>query len=340
MSTSPPKTIEEFIIEQERSVPHATGSLTRLLYDIAFVAKIITREVRKAGLVDILGSTGEINVQGEEVKKLDEYANKTMVRVMSQSGRVCIMGSEEREHPIELPENADAGNYVLLFDPLDGSSNIDFNVSIGTIFSIHRKISGGERGDMSDLLQPGKNQVAAGYVLYGSSTMLVYSAGSGVHGFTLDPSIGEFLLSHPNIQVPDKARFYSTNEAYYKHWPRRVQDLVDHFKGVSPKSTESRSARYIGSLVADFHRNLIGGGIFLYPADSRNPTKPQGKLRLLYEAAPLAFLAEQAGGSASDGTQRILDIVPTELHQRTPLFVGNRADVDVCKRFLAGDYTR
>ncbi|MBI2569123.1 MAG: class 1 fructose-bisphosphatase [Candidatus Schekmanbacteria bacterium] len=337
MTAAQPMTIERFIIEQEQRHPDATGALSQILYDLAFAGKIIAREVRKAGLVDILGGTGSVNVQGELVQKLDEYANTTIFKAMDHTGRLCIMGSEEVADPIEIPERYPTGPYVLLFDPLDGSSNIDYNVSIGTIFSIHRKISPGPRGDITDILQTGNLQVAAGYILYGSSTMMVYSTGNGVHGFTLDPSIGEFLLSHPNIHMPEASRYYSVNESYYTRWTPAIRKLVDHLKGTYGKPSAARSARYIGSLVADFHRNLIGGGIFLYPADVREPGKPKAKLRLLYEAAPLAFLAEAAGGRAIDGERRILDVVPTQLHQRTALFVGNCDDVALVERFIAAE---
>ena len=329
-------TIERFIIEQEKTHPEATGALSQILYDIALAAKIIGKQVRKAGLVDILGSTGKVNVQGETIQKLDAYADDVLFRTMDHTGRLCIMASEEQEEPIKIPEHFPCGEYALLFDPLDGSSNIDFNVSIGTIFSIHRKISEGPRGDITDILQPGFKQVAAGYVIYGSSTMLVYSSGNGVHGFTLDPSIGEFLLSHEKIIIPPKSKYYSVNESYYRFWTPETQKLVDHFKGLGEESSGNRSARYIGSLVADFHRNLIGGGVFLYPKDSRDPKKPHGKLRLLYEASPLAYLAVQAGGAATDGEKDILEIEPTDLHQRTPLFVGNKSDIDLVKKFLNG----
>lgn len=327
MQTSP-TSIERFINEQGRKYPESRGVLSSLLYDLALAGKIITRSVRKAGLVDILGATGEVNVQGEEVQKLDEFAEQVIIRTMEHTGRLCVMGSEEQEEPIHIPQEYPCGDYALLYDPLDGSSNIDFNVSIGTIFSVHQKISEGPRGSLEDLLQPGYKQVAAGYIIYGSSTMLVYTTGHGVHGFTLDPSIGEFLLSHPNIKIPEKSKYFSINESYTNRWTPEVRSVVEHFKGVVPGSESGRTSRYIGSLVADFHRNLMAGGIFMYPADQRNPEQPKGKLRLLYEAAPLAMIAEQAGGSATNGTQRILDIQPKHLHQREALYIGNLKDIE------------
>jgi fructose-1,6-bisphosphatase I len=327
-------TIEHHILEQQRSFPQATGEFTGLLYDIALAAKIVSREVRKAGLVEILGLTGEKNVQGEQVMKLDAFAHDTLVRMNNRTGRLCVMASEESAGAIPIPAEYPAGRYVLIFDPLDGSSNIDMNVSIGTIFSIHRKISEGPRGTLKDCLQPGYKQAAAGYIIYGSSTMMVYTTGQGVHGFTLDPSVGEFLLSHPHIQIPPRGKYYSTNEGNYAYWSKGVRRYVDHLKSPDEVNGRLLSSRYIGSLVADFHRNLLAGGIFIYPADTKDPNKPHGKLRLLYEAAPLAFIAEQAGGRASDGTQDIMQIQPDSLHQRVPLFIGSREDVDQAKAFI------
>jgi fructose-1,6-bisphosphatase I len=337
MTQTSATTIERFINEQRLKHPESSGVLSGLLYDLAFAGKIIAREVRKAGLVDILGATGEVNVQGEEVQKLDEFAEQVIIRTMEHTGRLCVMGSEEQEGPIHIPEPYPTGKYVLLYDPLDGSSNIDFNVSIGTIFSVHQKVSDSPRGSLDDLLQPGYKQVAAGYIIYGSSTMLVYTTGNGVHGFTLDPSIGEFLLSHPNIKIPEKSKYYSVNESYYTRWSPEMRSIIDSYKGLEEGIPNTRSARYIGSLVADFHRNLIGGGVFLYPADRRDPANPKGKLRLLYEAAPLAMIAEQAGGAATNGTERILDMTPTQLHQRVPLFIGNKEDIDFIKRRIQGE---
>lgn len=326
-------TIERHIIEQQKQFPQATGEFSALLYDIAFAAKVISRDVRKAGLVDILGYTGSENVQGEQVRKLDEFADDVIYRAMDHTGRLCCMASEERKEFIPIPDKFKCGHYVLLYDPLDGSSNIDANVSIGTIFSIHRKISPGERGALEDCLQMGSRQVAAGYVIYGSSTIMVYTAGLGVHSFTLDPTVGEFLLSQENIQIPPRGSIYSVNEGNSHNWDEGMRQYINYLKTPDKASGRPYSTRYIGSLVADFHRNLLYGGIFLYPADKKNPN---GKLRLLYEANPLAFIVEQAGGAASNGKQRILDIPPTELHQRTPLIIGSRDDVQEAEEFMQG----
>ena len=326
-------TIERFIMDQEHLHPEATGELSNLLYDIALAAKVINSHVRMAGLADILGAEGSVNVQGEVVQKLDQFANETVKDALLHGGRVAVVASEEDAEPIVPPEDYPIGKYVVLFDPLDGSSNIDFNVSIGTIFAIHRRQSEGRGpGILRDCLRPGRGQVAAGYVLYGSSTMLVYSTGHGVHGFTYDPTIGEFLLSHPDIRTPPHSAVYSANEANFPRWTPAVQEVVKHWKGLDP-GKRARTGRYIGSLVADFHRNLLVGGVFCYPAE---PKLPQGKLRLVYECAPLAFLCEQAGGYASDGARAILDIVPETLHQRSPLFIGTAEDVRLAERIIAG----
>ncbi len=321
-------TISRFLVDQERRYPEATGAFTDLLGDIALAAKVIGREVNKAGLVDILGAAGDENVHGELVQKLDVFANNVMYRALDHTGHVACLASEENETFIPIPDKFPAGEYVVIYDPLDGSSNIDVNVSIGTIFSIHRKISGGERGTLEDCLQPGHRQVAAGYVLYGSSTMLVYTSGTGTHGFTLDPTIGEFLLSHPNMRIPDPPKkVYSVNEAYYARWQVGQQKLVTHLK------TEGAfGSRYIGSLVADIHRTLLQGGLFMYPAESQNP---EGKLRLMYEAAPMAMIVEQAGGRASTGHQDIMDVVPESLHQRVPIYMGSTEFVDLAERMLS-----
>jgi len=320
-------TIERFILDQEDRYPEATGELSNLLYDICLATKIIAASIRRAGLVNILGASGIQNVQGEEQQKLDILANETLKNCLKHTGRVCIMGSEEDDDIIPVPPEYPVGKYAVLFDPLDGSSNIDVNSAVGTIFSIYRRVSMHGRGTVADVLQPGCKQVAAGYVMYGSSTMLVYTTGQGAHGFTLDPTIGEFLLSHPRIITPRIGKYYSVNESNFPRWGKGMQaavrglkgDLTEGLNGVVPKNS-----RYIGSLVGDFHRNLISGGIFLYPADSKNQ---RGKLRLLYEASPMAFIAEQAEGSATDGVNRILDIMPEMLHQRTPLVIGSREDV-------------
>lgn len=327
-------TLGRFILEEERLHPGATGALTSILYDLTLAAKLIHREVTKAGLVDILGKTGKGNVHGEEVQKLDEYAHEVVFNAMDHGGNLCVMASEEEEGLIPIPAKFPAGDYVLLFDPLDGSSNIEANISIGTIFSIHRRVTGGRDGTIEDCLQPGSRQVAAGYVMYGSSTVMVYTTGRGVHGFTLDPSIGEFLLSHPEIRIPEPGqRIYSVNEGNFPRWTPEQQQLVEWFRGTGPNGQGGFSHRYVGSLVADFHRTLLYGGVFMYPGDRKSPS---GKLRLLYEAAPLALLCEQAGGRATDGKRDILSIEPGELHQRTPLFMGNREWVDFAETVLTG----
>ncbi|HJQ66476.1 MAG TPA: class 1 fructose-bisphosphatase [Gemmatimonadales bacterium] len=330
-SSSSVVTIERFIIEQERQFPEATGELSNLLYDVCLAAKIISRNVRRAGLADILGEMGTTNVQGELQQKLDVFANETIRNSLQHTGRTCVLASEEDEEPVPVPEGLPVGKYVLLYDPLDGSSNIDVNVPIGTIFSIHRRVTPeGGPGTLQDCLQPGRTQISAGYILYGSSTMLVYSTGKGVHGFTLEPSIGEFLLSHPSIRTPEVGRYYSVNESNWDRWPEGVHRAVAAFKN-GEHGLQPRNARYVGSLVADFHRNLLSGGIFLYPADKKSPS---GKLRLLYEAAPLAMLAEQAGGLATDGRNPILDIAPQSLHQRVPLIIGSKQDVALATRLI------
>lgn len=331
-------TIERHILERERQFPEATGAFSSVLYDLALAAKLISREVRRAGLVDILGHTGAQNVHGERVKKLDEYAHDVIYRALDHCGHLCVMASEEADDPIPIPDRFPTGGYVLLYDPLDGSSNIDANVSVGTIFSIHRKITEGERGTLDDLLQAGSEQVAAGYVLYGSSTMLVYTTGKGVHGFTLDPSIGEFVLSHPEMQIPvADQRIYSINEGNYRYWSDGQKRLVDHLKGLDGEDAKPFTSRYVGSMVADVHRTLLYGGLFMYPADSRNPN---GKLRLLYEAAPMAMIIEQAGGAATDGERDVLSIRPTDLHERTPFFVGSRECMQMVERFVGPERRR
>jgi fructose-1,6-bisphosphatase I len=327
-------TIERFIMEQERLHPEATGELSNLLYDLCLAAKIISRHVRRAGLSDILGPAGAVNVSGDLQQKLDLFANETVRQSVQYTGRVCVTASEEDQAPVPVPQGKPSGKYVVLYDPLDGSANIDVNVSIGTIFSIHKRVTkrNGTAG-LADCLQPGKKQVAAGYILYGSSTMLVYTTGQGVHGFTLDPTIGEFLLSHPSITTPPVGRYYSVNESNWNRWAPSVQRVVGAFKNGEGK-VQPKNARYIGSLVADFHRNLISGGVFLYPAATNYP---QGKLRLLYEAAPLALVVEQAGGRATDGCRSILDIVPEDLHQKTPLVIGSRDDVGFAARVIGAE---
>lgn len=325
-------TIERYIIEQEKLYPEATGELSGVLYDLALSAKMIANKVRSAGLADILGATTNENVQGEIQQKLDVLANEIIIKAVDHGGRLCAMASEEEPGIIAIPDGFKCGKYCLLFDPLDGSSNIDVNVPVGTIFSVLRKTTSGTHGTMEDMLQPGKNQVAAGYVIYGSSTMLVYTTGQGAHGFTLDPSIGEFLLSHPNIRIPTKGRYLSVNNSYEQNWDESVSALMRRYRGLDGERA-AMNVRYVGSLVADFHRNLLGGGLFAYPANTKNP---RGKLRLLYEANPLAFIVEQAGGAASNGKQRIMDIDATELHQRTPLYIGSKSDVETADAMLGG----
>jgi len=317
-------TFERHIAEEQRRHPDATGELTTLFQQLALATKIIGSRVNQAGLAGALGVTGEVNVQGEHVQKLDVFANNALIHCIEAGGQVCLMASEEVDDPIPIPTDFPRGRYVLMFDPLDGSSNIDVNVSIGTIFSVHRRISEGDEPALSDCLQPGYKQVAAGYVIYGSSTMFVYTTGQRVHGFTLDPTVGEFFLSHPNIQMPARGKIYSINEGNEAKWDAKVRDWVRWLKAPDKASGRPYSARYVGTLVADFHRTLLKGGIFAYPADDKNPN---GKLRLLYEASPLAFVARAAGGDASTGSQAILDVVPTELHQRVPLYIGSRDDV-------------
>lgn len=328
-------TIDRYILDQQLSHPDATGDLSGLLYDIALTGKMIAREVSKAGLVDILGQTGSVNVQGEEVQKLDDYANECFIKNFDHTARLCLMASEEVEDPIPIPDKFECGNYVLLFDPLDGSSNIDVNVSIGSIFSIYRRVTEpGGCGKLEDLLRKGCDQVAAGYVLYGSSTMLVYTTGNGqVDGFTLDPSIGEFLLSHPNIRIPEKGKIYSCNEGYRSLMFEGTLHYLDHLQRDDKNSGRPYSARYVGSMVADVHRTLMYGGIFMYPGTRKTPG---GKLRLMYEANPMAMVIEEAGGLASTGQEPILELQATELHQRVPLFMGSKLDVEQAIEFENG----
>ncbi|MEW5870308.1 MAG: class 1 fructose-bisphosphatase [Chloroflexota bacterium] len=324
-------TIERHILEEQRHHPEATGVLTQLLYDIALAGKVIASKTTRAGLAEILGRTGEINIQGEVVQKLDRLADLTIYRLNDHTGRLAAMASEEHEGLLPIPERYPKGKYVLLFDPLDGSSNIDFNIPVGTIFSIYKRVTRSGRGKLVDCLQPGNRLVAAGYIIYGMSTMLVYTTGDGVHGFTLDPTVGEFLLSHDRIRIPDAPTYFSVNLGYRRNWSEGVRRYTDYLQGLDGKIETPLSLRYVGSLVADFHRNLLAGGVFYYPAETK---KPEGKLRLLYEAAPLAFLAEQAGGRASDGRRPISEIVPKGLHQRTPLFIGNLELVQKAEEFV------
>jgi fructose-1,6-bisphosphatase I len=326
-------TLHQFVLDEERKHPEASGEFTSLLSDIALAAKLINREVVRAGLVDILGYTGGENIHGEKVQKLDKFAHEILYEVLGSTGHLAVLASEEDEDIIHVPDGQPFGKYVVNFDPLDGSSNINANVNIGTIFSILPRITRKGPGTIEDCLQAGRRQVAAGYVMYGSSTMLVYTTGDGVHGFTYEPSLGEFLLSNRQIRTPERGRIYSVNEGNYCHWHEGVRRYIDWLKMDDGATGRPYSARYVGSLVADFHRNLLYGGVFLYPADRRSPN---GKLRVLYEAAPLAFIAEQAGGMATDGERRIMEIAPTALHQRTPLLIGSARDVKECMEFIHG----
>ena len=329
-------TLQRHIMEQQSRFPAASGEFTRLLWDFTLAAKLIAREVNKAGLVEILGFTGEENVHGEQVRKLDWFAQDRIFKAMDHGGHLCCMASEESPEIIPIPRQFKRGKYVFLYDPLDGSSNIDVNITIGTIFSIHRKRAPGEDGTLEDCLQPGRDQVAAGYVIYGSSTMLVYTTGDGVHGFTLDPSVGEFLLSHENIRIPSKGKTYSINEGNTAAWDAGTRAFVEHLKQRDPASGRPYTLRYVGSLVADFHRTLLTGGIFLYPPDVTDPKKPKPKLRLLYEASPLAMICEQAGGAATTGRERMMDVQPAELHQKVPLIIGSREEVRLYEEFVQG----
>ena len=329
-------TVQRHIMESQASHPEASGDFTRLLWDLILAFKAINREVRAAGLHDVLGATGSENIHGERVQKLDAYSQDKIRQAMDHGGHLCVMASEEQPDLIAIPEQYPKGDYVLLFDPLDGSSNIDANVTIGTIFGIHRRVTPkGTDGTLEDCLQPGSKLVAAGYCIYGSSTMLVYTTTKGVHGFTLDPSLGEFLLSHPDIRIPPRGKIYSVNEGNWHTWDQPTREYVKFLKEQSPGQGRPYSTRYIGSLVADFHRNLLYGGIFLYPADVRDPNRPKPKLRLLYEANPLGLVAHQAGGLATTGTQRMLDIEPNDLHQKVPLVIGSREDVELYEEFVS-----
>ncbi|WP_426575729.1 class 1 fructose-bisphosphatase [Xenorhabdus stockiae] len=328
------KTLGEFIVEKQHDFPHATGELTALLSAIKLGAKIIHRDINKAGLVDILGTSGVSNVQGEVQMKLDLYANEKLKAALKARGEVAGIASEEEDDIVIFDgDRAENAKYVVLMDPLDGSSNIDVNVSVGTIFSIYHRITPiGQPVTEEDFLQPGHRQVAAGYVVYGSSTMLVYTTGCGVHTFTYDPSLGVFCLTHEKVQFPAKGNMYSINEGNYIKFPQGVKKYIKYCQEQDEETQRPYTTRYVGSLVADFHRNLLKGGIYIYPSTASHPT---GKLRLLYECNPIAFLAEQAGGKASDGTSRILDIVPNQLHQRVPLFVGTKSMVEKAESFMA-----
>jgi len=327
-------TLNEYIIERQADFPYAKGELTRLLSHIGVATKMINREVNKAGLVDILGEVGSVNIQGENVKKLDVYSDKQLITALKASGECCGIASEENQDIVRFENDmAKDGKYIVTMDPLDGSSNIDVNVSVGTIFSIYRRVTPlGHKAELEDFLQEGTKQVAAGYIIYGSSTMLVYTTGKGTNGFTLDPSIGEFCLSHPNIQTPLMGSMYSINEGNYLNFPEGVKKYIKYCQVNDKQTNRPYTSRYIGSLVSDFHRNLLKGGIFMYPSTEGYPS---GKLRLLYECNPIAFIAEQSGGKATDGAgNRILDIKPESLHQRVPFFVGSRKMVNKVEELI------
>jgi len=326
-------TIERHIQEQQRDFPGATGTFTRLLQDMALAAKIIAKETTRAGLVNILGEADSENIFGEQQQKLDLFADETIWNMNDHTGRLAGVVSEEHADIMIIPDKFETGNYVLTHDPLDGSSNIDVNTTIGTIFAIHRKFTKGRDAQMEDFLQEGKRLVAAGYVIYGSSTMMVYTTGQGVFGFTLDPSLGEFILSHEDIRMPESPRYYSINHGYQKHWTEGVRRYVKMIQGLDGEREESLHLRYIGSLVSDFHRNLLKGGIFMYPGDQREDRK-FGKIRLLHEAQALAFIADQAGGYGSDGFGDILDIRPHRIDQTVPIFMGNRHEVETLERYV------
>jgi fructose-1,6-bisphosphatase I len=327
------KTLGQFIIEKQADFPYAKGELSRLLRDLGIAAKIVNREVNKAGLADILGEAGSVNIQGEEQKKLDIYANEQFISALKYGGECCMVASEENEDCIHIDsEISREAKYIVAIDPLDGSSNIDVNVGVGTIFSIYRRISASGKANDGDVLQRGTEQVAAGYIIYGSSTMLVYTTGKGVNGFTLDPSIGEFCLSHPNMRIPDDGLIYSINEGYYTHFPDGVKKYIKYCQVEDTKTNRPYTSRYIGSMVADLHRNMIKGGIFIYPLTA---SAPKGKLRLVYECNPMAFIIEQAGGKASNGYDRILELEVTELHQRSAIFIGSKNMVIKAEEMMA-----
>jgi fructose-1,6-bisphosphatase I len=331
-------TIERHIFDEQQSHPEATGVLTSLLYDIALAGKVIASQTSRGDLAEILGKTGTTNIQGEEVMKLDELADRMIYRLNDHTGRLAVMASEEQEDILPVSTGYPIGKYVLLYDPLDGSSNIDYNVSIGTIFAIYNRKSESGPGTLDDCLQKGRDLVAAGYLVYGASTMLVYTSGMGVHGFTLDPIVGEFLLTHPYIRIPEALKYYSVNQGYEKYWSEGIRRFTKYLQGDVPDHNgnyrKGLSMRYIGSMVADFHRNLLGGGVFYYPADTKDPRYTSGKLRLSYEGAPLAFITEQAGGTSSNGSQNLLDLLPESLHQRTQMFIGNRDLVEKAEEFI------
>jgi fructose-1,6-bisphosphatase I len=329
-------TLDDFIIQKQKDFPYAKGELSSLLHHIGIAAKMVNKKINKAGLIDIIGASGDVNIQGENQQKLDVYADDVFINALLSSGECCGVATEENENEIVFSDTfASKGKYVVCIDPLDGSSNIDYNVSVGSIFSIYRRITPrGEKVRNDDFLQEGSRQVAAGYIIYGSSTMLVYSTGNGVNGFTLDPSIGEFCLSHPGIKTPVDGNIYSVNEGNYVHFPAGVKKYIKYCQEIDIESGRPYTSRYIGSLVSDFHRNLLKGGVFLYP---ENNVAPKGKLRLVYECNPIAFIALQAGGTASDGKNNILEITPKSLHERSPFYAGSKNMVKKIELFLNSD---
>lgn len=334
MNTYKITTLNDFVIMRQKDFPFAKGELSSLLHHIGTAAKIVNKKINKAGLVDIIGKSGEINIQGETQQKLDVFADNVFINALLSSGECCGVATEENQSEIVFTEKfARKGNYIVCMDPLDGSSNIDYNVSVGSIFSIYRRVTPrGEKVSNEDFIQCGSKQVAAGYIIYGSSTMLVYSTGNGVNGFTLDPSIGEFCLSHPCIKTPDDGKIYSINEGNYAYFPEGIKKYIKYCQEKDEGSGRPYSSRYIGSLVSDFHRNLLMGGVFLYPGNGK---APDGKLRLVYECNPVAFIAEQAGGEASNGKTRILDISPGSLHQRSPFYTGSKNMIKKIEEFIA-----
>jgi fructose-1,6-bisphosphatase I len=329
-------TVTEHILAKQKERPEATGAFTSLLSELTVAAKIIAQKVNKANLTEDLGFVGTESVDEEHYQKLVEFANATIINRVSHIGHLWCMASKKETDLIPIPPKYAKGDYILVFDPLGGITNIDVHIDVGTVFSILKKENSGDMSFMANALQPGHKQLAAGYFIYGSSTMMVYTTGTGVHGFTLERRIGEFLLSHENIRIPEKGKTYSINEGNYYFWDEKVQNLVEYFKTPDIKSGRPYTLRYTGSFVADFHRNLLKGGIHMYPADSKDPLKPHGKLMLMCEVNPLAFVVEQAGGAASTGFERVLDVEPRHLHQRVPVFIGSPADVRVAEEILRG----
>jgi fructose-1,6-bisphosphatase I len=328
-------TLDNFITKQENLHPDASGEFTSFMHDITFAVRLIAREVRRAGINDIIGMTNTTNVHGEQVKKLDVLANEIIINSLNHTGKLAVMASEENEELIHIPEKYEKGKYVMVFDPLDGSSNIDVNVTIGTIFGLYKRVTDdSDKCNEKDVLQPGYKQVASGYALYGSSTVFVYTTGNGVNAFTYDPTVGEFILSYEGITIPERGKYYSVNEGNSYKWKPEFKKYIEFLKEKSEDGTRPYSARYIGSGVADIHRTLLYGGIFAYPEDN---SSLNGKLRLVYECNPLAMLIEQAGGKASNGKERILDLAPTNIHQRSPLYLGSKYDVEECEAFLSGE---